>query len=110
VLDAKAALARETFALAGVDDVVEFVHADARDHLAGLDGVSFCFLDSEKEDYGALYEALVPLLVPGGLLVADNAVGFEHVMQPMLDGALADERVDGVIVPFLTGQLICRKR
>ena len=34
VLDAKAALARETFALAGVEDVVEFVHADVRDHLA----------------------------------------------------------------------------
>ena len=52
----------------------------------------------------------MPLLVPGGLLVADNAVGFEDVMQPMLDRALTDDRVDGVIVRFLTGQLICRKR
>ena len=110
VLDAKAALARETFALAGVDDVVEFVHADVREHLAGLDAISFCFLDSEKADYGELYEAVVPKLVPGGLLVADNAVGFEDVMQPTLDRALTDERVDGVVVPFLTGQLICRKR
>ena len=110
VLDAKAALARETFALAGVDDVVEFVHADVREHLAGLDGIAFCFLDSEKADYGELYEAVVPRLVPGGLLVADNAVGFEDVMQPMLDGARADARVDAVLVRFLTGQLICRKR
>ncbi len=52
----------------------------------------------------------MPRLVPGGLLVADNAVGFEDVMQPMLDRACADERVDAVIVRFLTGQLICRKR
>ena len=110
VLDAKAALARETFALAGVEDVVEFVHDDVREHLPGLDGLAFCFLDSEKEDYGELYEAVVPLLVPGGLLVADNAVGFEDVVQPMLDGALADKRVDAVVVPFLTGQLVCRKR
>ena len=110
VLDAKAALARETFALAGVDDVVEFVHADVRERLAGLDGIAFCFLDSEKADYGELYEAVVPRLVPGGLLVADNAVGFEDVMQPMLDGARADTRVDAVLVRFLTGQLICRKR
>ena len=87
VLDAKAALARETFALTGVEDVVEFVHADVRAGLDGLDGVSFCFLDSEKADYGELYEAVVPKLVPGGLLVADNAVGFEDVMQPMLDRA-----------------------
>ena len=110
VLDAKAALARETFALAGVEDVVEFVHADVRGHLPELDGLAFCFLDSEKEDYGELYEAVVPLLVPGGVLVADNAVGFEDVVQPMLDGALADEREDAVVVPFLTGQLVCRKR
>jgi len=110
VLDAKAALARETFALAGVDDVVEFVHADVREHLAALDGIALCFLDSEKSDYGELYEAVVPKLVPGGLLVADNAVGFEDVMQPMLDGARADTRVDAVLVRFLTGQLICRKR
>ena len=88
---------------------MDFVHGDVRDHLAGLDDIAFCFLDSEKPDYGELYEAVVPLLVPGGLLVADNAVGFEDVMQPMLDRALTDERVDGVIVRFLTGQLICRK-
>ena len=110
VLEAKAALARETFALAGVEDVVESVHADVREHLGGMGGLAFCFLDSEKADYGELYEAVVPLLVPGGLLVADNAVGFEDVMQPMLDRALTDARVDGVVVPFLTGQLICRKR
>jgi predicted O-methyltransferase YrrM len=110
VLDAKAALARETFALAGVEDVVEFVHADVRDHLERLADLAFCFLDSEKADYGEIYEAVVPRLVPGGLLVADNAIGFEDVMQPMLDGALADARVDAVVVPFLTGQLICRKR
>jgi caffeoyl-CoA O-methyltransferase len=110
VLAAKVALARETFALSGVEDVVDAVHADVRDHLANMDGLAFCFLDSEKADYGELYEAIVPVLVPGGLLVADNAVGFEDVMQPMLDRARIDERVDAVIVPFLTGQLICRKR
>ena len=110
VLDAKATLARATFALAGVEDVVEFVHADVRDHLELMDDLAFCFLDSEKEDYGELFEAVVPQLVSGGLLVADNAIGFEGVMQPMLDGARADARVDAVIVPFLTGQLICRKR
>ena len=110
VLEAKVALARETFAAAGVGDVVESVHGDFLDHAASLDGVSFCFLDAEKDIYGECYEAVVPLLVPGGLLVADNAIGFESVMQPMLDRAHADERVDALIVPFRGGQLVCRKR
>ena len=110
VLDEKAELARETFALAGVEDVVELVQADARAGLAGLARISFCFLDSEKEDYDALYELVVPRLVPGGLLVADNVVDFQDVVRPMLERVFADERVDAVVVPFLTGQLICRKR
>ena len=52
----------------------------------------------------------MPLLVPGGLLVADNAIGFEAVIQPMLDGAHADERLDALVVPFKGGQLLCRRR
>ena len=109
ILDSKAALARETFAQAEVEDVVDFRQGDVRKWLAELDGISFCFLDSEKEDYGELYELVVPKLVPGGLLVADNVVDFREILQPMLDRALADERVDAVVVPFLTGQLLCRK-
>jgi caffeoyl-CoA O-methyltransferase len=109
ILEWKVRLARETFALAQVEDVVELVHADVRDGLAGVDGISFAFLDSEKEDYGELYELVVPKLVPGGVLVADNVVDFRDEVQPMLDRAHADERVDAVVVPFLTGQLICRR-
>jgi len=110
VLDEKAALARETFALTGVDDVVAFVHGDARDHLADLDDIAFCFLDAEKEIYGECYEAVVPRMTKGGLLVADNAINHEATLRPMLDRALADERVDAMVVPIAKGELVCRKR
>jgi caffeoyl-CoA O-methyltransferase len=110
ILEWKVELARETFALAEVEDVVELVHADVRAGLAVVDGVSFAFLDSEKEDYLELYELVVPKLVPGGLLVADNVADFHDEVQPMLDRAGADERVDAVVVPFLTGQLLARRR
>jgi len=110
ILEWKVRLARETFALAQVEDVVELVHADVRDGLAGVDGISFAFLDSEKEDYAELYELVVPKLVSGGLLVADNVSDFPDEVRPMLDRALADERVDAVVVPFLTGQLLARRK
>jgi caffeoyl-CoA O-methyltransferase len=103
-------LARETFAVAEVEDVVELVHADVREGLAGVESIAFAFLDSEKEDYLDLYELVVPKLVPGGLLVADNVADFHDEVQPMLDRALEDERVDAVVVPFLTGQLLARRR
>jgi predicted O-methyltransferase YrrM len=110
ILEWKAEIARETFAVAEVEDVVELVHADVRAGLEGVEGVSFAFLDSEKEDYLELYELVVPKLVPGGLLVADNVADFHDEVQPMLDRAEADERVDVVVVPFLTGQLLARRR
>ena len=110
ILDDKAELARETFALAEVGDVVELVHGNALDHLSGRSDVSFCFLDTEKEIYAACYEAVVPNLVPGGILVADNAIDHEANLRPMLDRALADERIDALIVPIGKGELVCRKR
>jgi predicted O-methyltransferase YrrM len=103
------ALARETFQAAGVEGVVELVEGDARDYLADYEAIAFCFLDAEKEVYEASYELVVPRLVPGGLLVADNAINHRETLQPILDRALGDERVDAVIVPIGKGELVCRK-
>ena len=110
VLGEKAALAAETFAAAGVRDVVDLVHGDALEHLPSCTSVSFCFLDAEKEVYAACYEAVVPNMVPGGILVADNAINHRDTLGPMLDRALADERVDALIVPIGKGELVCRRR
>ncbi len=110
ILPEKAALARQTFDAAGVWDVVEFVHGDALDRLTGLKEIAFCFLDAEKEIYDRCYELLAPRLVPGGLLVADNAISHQADLQPALDRALADETVDALIVPIGKGELVCRKK
>ena len=109
VLEDKARLARETFQLAGVEGVVELIVGDAREHLEGLKNIAFCFLDAEKEIYGECYEVVVPDLVPGGILAADNAINHREILQPMLDRALSDERVDARIVPIGKGELVCRK-
>jgi caffeoyl-CoA O-methyltransferase len=109
VLEEKVALARETFRRAGVEDVVTLVAGDAREHLAACQDIAFCFLDAEKEVYADCYELVVPRLVAGGLLVADNAINHRETLQPLLDRALSDARVDALIVPVGKGELICRK-
>ncbi len=109
LLDEKVDLARETFATAGVEDVVELVHGDAREHLGEISDVAFCFLDAEKEIYADCYEAVIPNLVLGGLLIADNAINHAETLQPMIDRALADDRVDALVVPIGKGELVCRK-
>lgn len=109
VLEPKAALARETFEKAGVEELVDLVVGDARDHLPYYEGVSFCFLDPEKEYYEACYDAVVPRMVEGGILAADNVISHEEILQPVVDKVLRDARVDAVVVPIGSGVLVARK-
>lgn len=109
VLPQKVELARETFQIAQVEKTVNLVQGDVRDYFPQFDNIAFCFLDAEKEVYGECYEAVIPRLVRGGLLIADNAINHQETLRPMLDRALADERVDALIVPIGKGELVCRK-
>ena len=109
VLPEKIQLARETFQVAQVEKTTNLVEGDIRDYLPQFDNIAFCFLDAEKEVYGECYEAIVPKLVKGGMLIADNAINHQETLKPMLDKALTDERVDALIVPIGKGELVCRK-
>ena len=109
VLEDKARLARETFRAAGVEDRVRFVNGDAGEYLQDHDRIAFCFLDAEKEDYRRFYDMVVPRLVPGGMLVADNVISHAEHLQPLVDFAKADDRVDSVVVPIGKGELLCRR-
>jgi caffeoyl-CoA O-methyltransferase len=109
VLPEKVKLARETFHAAGVEDTVKLIAGDARKHMEYYYNPAFVFLDAEKEVYSDCYELIVPRLVKGGLLVADNAINHREALAPMLERALNDERVDALIVPIGKGELVCRK-
>jgi predicted O-methyltransferase YrrM len=109
ILPEKAALASQTFQQAGVEAFVNLVEGDALLHLPGHAEIAFCFLDAEKEIYNACYEIVVPIMAPGGWLVADNAINHRQVLQPMLERAMSDERLDAMIVPVGKGLLVCRR-
>lgn len=109
ILGSKVDRARETFQASGVEDVVDLVLGDAHARLRNHAGIAFCFLDAEKEDYQAFYELVVPRLVPGGLLVADNVLSHAQALGPLVAHAREDRRVDAVLVPIGKGLLVCRK-
>ncbi len=109
ILKDKAELARETFAFTDLKDIVEIIEGDARDYISSYKNISFCFLDAEKEVYEDCYDLMIPNMVKGGILVADNAINHYETLKPMLDKALVDERVDALIVPIGKGELVCRK-
>ncbi|MDT8898598.1 class I SAM-dependent methyltransferase [Thermanaerothrix sp. 4228-RoL] len=105
----KVHLARETFHLAQVEDVVTVIEGDALAHLPALAQIAFCFLDAEKDLYAPCYDLVVPRLCPGGWLIADNVISHREVLQSLVDRALADPRVDALVLPLDRGLLLCRK-
>jgi len=109
VLPEKAKLSRDTFRAAGVESVVTLIEGDARPHLASHRDIGFCFLDAEKEVYKDCYDLVIPNLVPGGLLLADNAINHYETLKPMIEFAHDDYRVDALVVPIGKGVLCCRK-
>jgi len=110
VLPEKIDLAQQTFYAAQVETTINLVQGDARAYLPKIEQIAFCFLDAEKEVYADCYELVIPKLVKGGLLIADNAINHQASLQPMLDRALADERIDALIIPIGKGELVCRKK
>ena len=109
LLKEKADMARETFRLTDFEHIIELIEGDALKHLRNYKRIAFCFLDAEKELYEECYEIVIPNMIKGGILVADNAINHYETLKPMLDRALADERVDALIVPIGKGELVCRK-
>jgi predicted O-methyltransferase YrrM len=104
-------LARRSFADAGVEDLVDVRHADARDGL-GLEreSVDLVFLDAEKDVYEPLLEPLVELLRPSGVLVADNLTSHAEELAGFRAAALSDPRLTGLVVPIGRGELVAVKR
>ncbi len=109
ILPEKAEIANETFLAAGIADVVQLIQGNALEYLPDYIDISFCFLDAEKELYAKCYEIVVPNLIAGGILAADNVLSHEKILKPMVDRALSDERVDSVVIPVGSSILVSRK-
>jgi predicted O-methyltransferase YrrM len=110
VLEEKDAIARETFSVSAVDDIVQIITGDAREHIQNYENISFCFLDAEKDIYSDCYEKIIPKMVKGGVFVADNAINHIESLRPFIERVLKVERVDAMVVPIGKGELVCRKR
>ncbi len=69
----RAQLARENFKRAGVEDLIKLVEGDAHVEVPKLtETIDLLFLDADKEGYLDYLEKLLPLVRPGGLVVAHN--------------------------------------
>ena len=119
-------MARRYWRTAGVDDKMDLRLAPALETLEELiaagDRFDFAFIDADKENYEAYYEACLTLLRPGGLLAIDNVLWNGAVADPAQtdvdteairatnERVHADDRVSLSLIPIGDGLTLARKR
>ena len=118
------AIAREAWAEAGVSERIDLRIAPALETLAALtadEPFDLAFIDADKPNYPHYFEAVLPLLRPGGLLLVDNTLWSGDVARPAEPGSTtaviqdfndlvaADDRVDSVILPISDGMTLACK-
>ncbi len=96
---------------------------DALDIVPALPGQwDLVFMDADKRQYVDYYNMILPLMRPGGFILADNTLWYGHVLeehpresdrqtqniQAFNDLVAADPRVEKVILPLRDGLTIIR--
>ena len=72
----RAGIARDNFKKAGVDDLITVVEGDAHETVKRYkEPIDVLFLDADKEGYIDYLDKLLPLIRPGGLILAHNMRG-----------------------------------
>lgn len=117
-------IAQKYFTLAGLDQVIDQRIGSALEVLQGLKGpFDLVFIDGDKREYGDYYELTVPLVNPGGWILADNTLWDGKVVSESADAdtqtrgimefnarVAADQQVEKVILPLRDGLTIIRKK
>ncbi len=121
-------IARRYWDEAGLSRKIELRLGPALETLAALlrDGAGesfdFAFIDADKENNDAYYEACLRLLRPGGLIAVDNTIWGGRVADPAVNDAETeairalnlkmrdDARVEAVLLTVGDGVMLARKR
>ena len=118
-----AAIAQRNVDAAGLSDRVSITLGPADENLARLPGephIDIAYVDADKTGYPAYYDALVPRMRSGGILILDNTLLGNRVLDPQDERAqtmaalneriAADERVESVLLGLSDGVTLARKR
>jgi caffeoyl-CoA O-methyltransferase len=118
-----AAKAAEHIDMAGMGDRISIIQGDAVASLGTLTGpYDLAFIDADKPAYLAYFEAVMPLMRGGGLVIADNVLRSGRVldaehphpgvvgMREFNDRVASDPRVEAVMLTVRDGVTFIRVR
>ena len=116
-------IARRYMDESGYGDRIEIRLGPALETIATLEGpFDLVFIDADKPNYKAYYEAVLPLLAENGLVIADNVLWSGRVVEEKEDDESTraikdfnehvrnDERVVSVMLSVRDGMTLVQKR
>jgi caffeoyl-CoA O-methyltransferase len=93
------ALARQNFKKAGVEDLVTIVEGDAHETVTKLkEPIDLLFIDADKPGYADYLKKLLPLVRPGGLIVAHNTTNTGRQMPDYFTAVTADPNLESIFI------------
>ena len=115
------AIARRYFNESPNGHKIEIRMGPALETIKSLSGtIDMVFIDADKTNYSNYYEAVMPMVRPGGLIVADNVLWSGRVLNPESDDDHAivafdklvqsDPRVENVCLTVRDGMMLAWKR
>jgi caffeoyl-CoA O-methyltransferase len=113
-------IAKRYFAESSHGSKIEIKLGPALNTLKLLQGIfDLCFIDADKENYGAYYDHCMELVRPRGLIILDNMLRGGRVLDPQDRASQAvdalnkrirnDPRVENVLLPIRDGIMLVRK-
>jgi caffeoyl-CoA O-methyltransferase len=113
-------IAKRYFAESPHGHKIEIKLGPALDSLKRVWGpFDICFIDADKENYGAYYDACLELVRARGLIILDNMLRGGRVLDPQDEGTKVidalnkrirnDPRVENVLLPVRDGIMLARK-
>jgi caffeoyl-CoA O-methyltransferase len=116
------AIARRYMDESGHGDKIEIKLGPGLETIATLEGpFDIVFIDADKPNYEAYYEAVLPILADNGLVIADNVLWSGRVVEPDGDESTqaikafnehvrSDDRVVSVMLTVRDGMTLVQKR
>lgn len=115
------AFAKRYFARSEHGKKITVMEGPALDSIAQLKGTfDLVFIDADKTNYKHYYEAIMPLIKSGGVILIDNVLWSGEVVEPKSDDAKAiaslndhvskDSRVEAVFLTIRDGVYFIRKK
>jgi predicted O-methyltransferase YrrM len=95
----RASLARENFKRAGVDKLVTLIEGDAHKKVTMLkEPIDIVFIDADKSGYLDYLNKLLPLVRPGGVILAHNTTDVGSQMRDYLEAITTNSELETIFL------------